>query len=258
MRTKIILLTAGIIFLGSFSANLRAQKNAKTILAEMDRVLFAPKDRTADLEMIMVNLDSGKKRIKKAVLMQKGADKKLFIYTYPQSDKGIGTLTTASETYLYIPMFKKPKKITNMSESNTFNTSDFSLEDTPSTSYSATYIPELTGQDKNTWTLKLVPKSSRSPYGFLMVTVHKTFHYPETIAFYSKNGKKMKVAEYHFIKPGKYWAADVVTMKDLKKHHSTKIVMSHIKFDLGLKDSLFTPDNLVRLAEEKRAEKKGK
>ncbi len=256
MKVKKFLVAAGMLLAGILPGTVTAQESAEDILTKMDKVLFAPKDRAADLEMTMINLDNGRKKVKKAILMQKGAGKKIFIYTYPESDKGIGTLTNGSEIYLYMPLFKKPKKITNISESNTFNTSDFSLEDTPSSSYSSTYTPEMIKTDKDSWVLKLTPKSKDSSYGYLLVTVNKTHYYPEQIEYFSKSGTKTKTATYNFIKPGKYWAAKTVTMKDTKKHHSTKIVLSNIKFDQGLKDDLFTAGNLVKLADKQRAGKK--
>ncbi len=250
-----VLMVTSMIFL---SARLQAQISAQQILTKMDKVVYGPKDKVADVEMTMVNLSTGKKTVKKAILMQKGADKKLFIYTWPVPDKGIGTLTSGSDIYLYIPIFKKPKKITSLSESSTFNSSDFSLSDTPNSSYSQTYNPELLSSTKDAWILKLIPKSKNSNYGYLEVTVNKIHFYPEKIGYYGRNGTKIKEAVYNYIKPGKYWAAKEVTMKDLKKRHSTRIIMSNIKFDQGLKDSLFTSDNLVKLAEEKRAEKSNK
>ncbi len=54
----------------------------------------------------------------------------------------------------------------------------------------------------------------------------------------------VKEAHYHFKKMGKYMIADVVSMKDLKKNHLTKIIMTNIKINQGLKDTMFTVENL--------------
>ena len=62
--------------------------------------------------------------------------------------------------------------------------------------------------------------------------------------FYNLNGKKFKEAIYRYEKIGKYWNAAEVEMKDLEKKHSTKILLSDIKFDQGLSDDIFTVDKL--------------
>ncbi len=238
----------------------RAQNNAKEILAAMDKVLLAPKDKVLNLEMVMTDLKTNKKKVKKAKIYQKGADKKLFIYTYPQSDKGIATLSLPDELYIYLPMFKKPKKITNMAEGNSMNKSDFSLEDMPSKPYEESYLPKLLESNASAWVLELKPKEEKPSYSKLVVTVNKAHHYPEKIEYYDKKGTKVKEAVYHFKKIGSYWVSDKVTMTDLKKKHRTVITMTEIKLNQGLKDSIFTLEHLtntgVAQKTEKKAEKK--
>jgi outer membrane lipoprotein-sorting protein len=243
-----------------FTLPVGAQSNAKEILAAMDKVLLAPKDKELNLEMVMTDMKTNKEKIKKAKIYQKGADKKLFIYTYPQSDKGIATLSLPDELYIYLPMFKKPKKITNMAEGNSMNQSDFSLEDMPSKPYEESYLPKLLESNASAWVLELKPKEEKPSYSKLVVTVNKAHHYPEKIEYYDKKGTKVKEAVYHFTKIGSYWVSDKVTMTDLKKKHRTAITMTEIKLNQGLKDSIFTLEHLtntgVAQKTEKKAEKK--
>ncbi len=245
LRIKMFVIPAWIIF---FLVNTGAtgQETAADILAKMDKTIFSVKDKTADIEMVMTDLKNNKQKIKKAVLMQKGADKKLFRYTYPKNDEGIATLSLPDgKIYLYLPMFKKPKKITSMAESNTFNNSDFSLRDMAIKPYTELYTPALLKTTDDSYQLDLKPKSGNSPYSHLIVTVNRKHYYPEKFEYFAKNGQKVKEAVYHFKKVGKYWIADQVTMKDLKKQHSTELKMTDIKINQGLKDDLFTVDNLV-------------
>ena len=75
-------------------------EDAKTILSKVDKTIFAIKDKTSTVEMQMINLKTDSKKIKKAILYQKGLDKKLFRYTYPKSDNGIASLTLSDAVYL--------------------------------------------------------------------------------------------------------------------------------------------------------------
>ena len=55
---------------------------------------------------------------------------------------------------------------------------------------------------------------------------------------YDLKGKKFKEALYRYEKVGKYWNATEVVMKDLEKNHSTKIIITDVKFDQGLSDDI--------------------
>ncbi len=246
MRTTIVLLIIVLLSLAAVKTDATGQGNANTILAKTDQTLFAAKDKSADVKMVMINLKNGKQKVKKATLLQKGAGKKLFRYTYPKSDSGIATLSLPdNQVYLYLPLFKKPKKITNLAQSNAFNKSDFSFQDMATKSYTEKYTPQLMGTTDTSYVLKLKPKDDNSKYSYLLATINKAYYYPEKIEYYNQKGQKVKVAVYHYKKVEKYWIADEVSMTDLKKNHETKIIMSNIKINQGLKDDVFTVKNLA-------------
>jgi outer membrane lipoprotein-sorting protein len=220
-------------------------QDTKTILLKMDRTIFAIKDKKVDVEMIMINLKNNKQKVKKAVLMQKGTDKKIFRYTEPKSDAGIATLSLPNgEVYLYLPMFKKPKKITNLAQKNSFNQSDFSLKDMATRPYSDEYIPSKISTSSKQYVLKLKPKDTNAAYSHLVVYINKSYFYPEKFEYF-KAGQKVKESVYKYKKIGNYWVANSVSMKDIKKQHMTKLLMTNIKINQGLKDDIFTVDNLV-------------
>jgi outer membrane lipoprotein-sorting protein len=68
--------------------------------------------------------------------------------------------------------------------------------------------------------------------------------------FYDKKPAKFKEATYSYKKNGKYWYAEEVIMTDLKKEHSTKILLTDVKFDQGLSDDEFTVEKLKLPKEE--------
>jgi len=242
-----------LLLTGGFSL---AAQSADEILASMDQVLFAPRDKQLRLEMKMTDLKTGKTRVKKATIYQKGMDRKLFVYTYPPSDKGIATLSLPDALYIYLPMFKKPKKITNLAEGNSFNKSDFSLEDMASKPYADRYTAKLLKSTATAWVLELKPREQNPTYGKLVVTVNKAHRYPEKIEYYDKKGTKIKEGVYHYKQVGRYWVADKVEMTDLKKRHRTTITMDEIKVDQGLSDSIFTLEHLTRTGQAQKTEKK--
>lgn len=245
MKTKVLSLIL-LIICAFAETNAKGLETADDILSMIDKTIFTVKDKTADIEMVMIDMKSKKQKIKKAILMQKGPDKKLFKYTYPKNDKGISTLSLPNgDIYLYLPLFKKPKKITNMAEGNTFNSSDFSIQDMTLRPYAEEYTPKLVETTDNSYVLDLKPKSDEMEYSHLTITVNKSHYYRERIEYFDKRGHRVKEAAYKYEKTGIYWIADHVTMTDLKKQHKTKLIMTNIRINQGLKDDLFTPENMI-------------
>ena len=57
----------------------------------------------------------------------------------------------------------------------------------------------------------------------------------------AKNSRRQLIS---YEKIGEYWNASEVVMKDLEKNHSTKILLSDVKFDQGLSDDIFIVEKL--------------
>jgi len=239
-----------IILCFAASADASSQ-DAMTILENMDRIIFSPKDRTGQISIILTD-KAGKEKVREAAMYQKGPDKKLYRYTKPESQAGIATLSLPNDVmWLYMPAFAKPKKISILAESQSFNNTDFSLEDMATVPYAKRYTPELLETKSDSWVLSLVPKSTKSNYSKIIVTVNKQYGYAEAMEYYDRKGKKFKEQSYHYQKIGEYWNASEIVMKDLEKNHSTKILLSDVKFDQGLPDDLFLVEKM-RPAETKK------
>jgi len=233
------------LILSFFAAAMDATaQDAKTILENMDKIIFSPKDKQGMVTMILTD-KTGKEKVREAIMLQKGYDKKLYRYTKPESQAGIATLSLSGDVmWLYMPAFVTPRKISMMAKGQAFNGTDFSYEDMITTPYSDRYTPSLLETGNDAYILKLLPKSSKSNYSQIIVSVDKSYGYPLTMQFYNGQGKKFKEASYRYEKIGKYWNAAELVMKDLDKNHSTKILLSEVKFDQGLADDLFLVENL--------------
>jgi outer membrane lipoprotein-sorting protein len=233
-----------LVMLALAAAQTALPQDAVSILAKMDNIAFAPKDKQGKVKIILID-SYGKEKIREAVLLQKGPDKKLYRYTMPESQAGIATLTLPNSVmWLYLPAFDKPRKISMLTKDSAFNNTDFSYEDMATTPYADRFTPLLMETRADAYILKLVPRENRSNYSQIMVKVNKTNGYAETMDFYNVNGKKFKEATYSYEKVGNYWNAYEVVMKDIEKNHSTKIIITDVKFDQGLSDDLFLVENL--------------
>ncbi|MBP6977975.1 MAG: outer membrane lipoprotein-sorting protein [Lentimicrobiaceae bacterium] len=219
-------------------------QDAVSILWKVDKVIFAPKDKQGNVKMILKD-KSGNEKIREAIMMQKGIDKKLYRYTKPESQVGIATLSLpGDETWLYMPAFGKPRKIDLLTRSQAFTGTDFSYEDMEPRTYSDRFIPKLLEVRETEYVLDLIPKSAQSEYSRVIAHIHKVNSYPILLEYFDKQKKKIKEATYEYEKIGPYWNAREVTMTDLRKGHSTRTIMTDVKFDQGLGDDLFTVEKL--------------
>jgi outer membrane lipoprotein-sorting protein len=242
---KILNYTFILVILCFFTGILNAtSQDARTILENMDKIIFSPKDKQGKVTIILTDKE-GKEKVREAMMLQKGPDKKLYRYTKPESQAGIATLSLPDDVmWLYMPAFGKPKRISMLSKNQAFTGTDFSYEDMLTTPYTDRYTPSLLKTEQEVYVLELKPKSTNSAYSKIIVRINKTYGYPVTMEYFNGKGKKFKEAGYRYEKTGKYWNAAEVVMKDLEKNHSTKIQIKEVKFDQGLSDDLFTPEKM--------------
>jgi outer membrane lipoprotein-sorting protein len=245
MKKSLITILITVAFIISGHERMNAQDGAE-LLKKMDNIIFAAKDKQAQVKIVVEN-NSKDDKVREALLYQKGADKKIYRYTQPESQAGVATLSLPGDImWLYMPAFEKPKKISLLAKSQAFTGTDFAYEDIPIQPYSDRYVPKLLNQDGNIYSIELIPKSDKSNYSKLIANIDKINFYPVSIEYFDKGNNKAKVAVYKYSKIGKYWNADEVSMTDLKKKSSTKITMTGVKFDQGLSDDLFTVEKFMK------------
>lgn len=220
-------------------------QSAASVLSGMDALMSAPKNKEAQVKMVLKDR-SGKEKVREAVMKQKGQYKKLYKYTAPEKQIGIATLSLPDDIiWLYMPAFNKAVKVTLLSKSQAFTGTDFSYEDMSGSSYSERFTPRiLSSADDKNYKLELMPKSMKSRYSKIIVYLDKTHLYPIKMEYFDKNKVYYKNAVYKYKKQGKYWYAEEVIMTDIKKEHSTEIILAEIKFDQEMDDNIFTVENL--------------
>ena len=234
-----------LIILFNFSS-LQAQ-SAKVLLQNMDLLIAAPKDKEASVLMLITD-KSGKEKKREASLKQKGKFKKLYRYTKPEKQAGIATLSLPDDViWLYMPAFGKAIRISLLSKSQAFTGTDFSQEDMSGIPYSDRYDPIIiNANDPDFYTLELTPKSKKTKYSKIILTMDKTNYYPIKMEFFNKSNNYFKLATYKYKKQDNYWYAKEVIMTSVLKKHSTSILLTDVKFDQGLDDEIFTVENLKK------------
>lgn len=242
------LLTSSVII---FSFTGWAEENKLTadqILQKVDDVINAPKDQDLNIKLILID-KKGKEKKREMEMLQKGSDKRIAKFLSPADQRGIAFLSLPGDImYLYLPAFKKTRRIASHVKNTKFAGTDFTYEDMEAKRYSEKYIPELLGKEKDIYLLQLKPKKGiKSDYSKLIMQVRIDNFYPTKIDHYNKADKLYKVMTRDKIeKVNGYWISRESEMNDLKAKHKTKMILIEVKFDSGFPDDRFTKRYLGR------------
>jgi outer membrane lipoprotein-sorting protein len=242
MNLKLVTVYIVIIFFNYSPLN---AQSANALLQNMDFLIAAPKDKEASVLMVITD-KSGNEKKREASLKQKGKFKKLYRYTKPEKQAGIATLSLPDDLiWLYMPAFGKAIRISLLSKSQAFTGTDFSQEDMSGIPYSDRYDPIIiNANDPDFYTLELTPKSKKTKYSKIILTMDKTNYYPIKMEFFNNSNNYFKLATYKYKKQDNYWYAKEVIMTSVLKKHSTSILLTDVKFDQGIDDDVFTVENL--------------
>ncbi len=251
------LVISSVVFAEDINSN-NQNLSAQQILQNVDKNLNAPNDQEISIKMILMD-KKGNEKVREAKIWQKGNEKRMLKFLSPADIKGLAFLNLPDDImYLYLPAFKKIRKIASHVKNTNFAGTDFSYDDMSSTNYADIYdvrLLEDNSELKNTsekqinlYTLELTPKKDiKKEYSKLIMLVRNDNLYPVKIEFFSKNGEKVKIMENGKIeKEGKYWIAKEAIMHNLNNDHKTKLIITEVKFDQNLSDELFTKRYLKR------------
>jgi len=233
------------------SSHLHAQAPAaNTILQRVDSVLNAPSDLHAIATMTLTD-NNGNQSVRKMEMYQKGSEKRLVRFLAPADQRGISFLSLPKDIkYLYLPAFRKVRRIASHMENQRFAGTDFSYEDLTTENYTNKYTPTILETTDKYYILDLqpTPDNGNRTYSRLKAWVLRKNYYPEKIEMYDDSGKLWKVLEQRqIVQQNGYWIAKEMQMADVQENHSTTSIMSQLEIDSGLDDSIFTRRFLMRV-----------
>lgn len=244
---KYLLILMVLIF--SFTAAFGAALDVLDIVKKGDDILNAPGDAYIVLTMVLTD-KKGNKSERKSEMFQKGTDKRLIRFLTPADQKGIGFLTLPDDVmYLYLPAFKKVRQIASHVTNQNFAGTDLTYDDLSHFEFYKTHSAEMISDEQNVYVIKLVPEEKKDKdYKYLFAYYRKDNFYPVKIEFFDTSGNVWKFIERKDLRIiDGYLTAMEMVIKDLKKDHSTVSTINEVKFDIGLKEDVFTKRNLIRV-----------
>lgn len=205
------------------------------VLDKVEKSLTGFSDQMATCEVIL----GEKGAIKETRVMKiwsAGKNKRVVKFVSPSNVKDIGILVLSDqEMYIYLPAYKKTRRIEGSMKNQNFQGTDFSYREIGSYEYSKDFDSKVIKEDDKTIQLELTKKTdSDSSYNKIIMEVEKQNFLPKKLEMYSNNELKKVLTIITTEKKGNYWALTHIKMEDLSKNHFTEIKMKEIIFDSGL------------------------
>ncbi len=224
-------------------------QDGDAVLAKIDAVNNAAKDMKALEEMTLITKDGARKK-RQIAIYQKGTELRMVRFLDPSEVRGVSFLRLAEDRlYLYLPAFRKVRRIASSVKNEDFMGTDFSFEDMSQSVYAKDYTARILPEKAGQYVLELIPRpGTEVSYGKLVLLADKTNYVYRRIEFYSVTGRLQKILTVDDVQEiNGYWVGKRMEMRSMKDEHRTVLELKEVKFDQGLSDDFFSVRNLKRM-----------
>ena len=215
-------------------------------------------DRHSIMKMTLIN-KRGRQRIREVENYSKdyGKDKKtVMVFKQPADVKGTAFLSwdyddleKDDDKWLYMPAMKKVRRISGSSTNEYFMGTDFTYDDMGDRNVDED-IHTLLGNDeingRACWKVESIPVDKKDMYTRKVVWVDQEAHFSLKTEFYDKDGLLKIYRALDFERQDKFWTVFRSEMDNVSRDHKTIMETSSMKYDTGIKGSLFKVSTLQR------------
>ena len=215
-----------------------------------------PIDSKVDLQMTLTNKKGKTRTCSLRSINKDDGSKQIIWFLAPADDKGVSFLKIEhddrdDEMRMWLPAFKKIRRISAKKRSDSFMGSDMSYEDMSSRKLDE-FIFTLIGQEVydsiSCYLLKSIPKGNiRTEYSQHITWVDSTLLIPLKEESYDKSGQLLKEKYFSYTIIKEYQILSKVHGTNIQKNHSTTLNFENIELDTGVEDNLFHERYLKRL-----------
>lgn len=243
----------------------RAEAEALTGDEIMRRVDARPRPRDYAARVVWRLIDvGGRERLRTTrVFRREGAEdgaryrsKWLVLVDGPTAVEGIGllvwstaTATEPDEQWLYLPAYRKIRRIAGRERDDPFLGSDFSFEDltdrgVEEDTHTLLRIESLEGVAHAV--VDSLPVAADSPYGRRRHWVDLESWTPRRVQLFDAAGEKRKTMTATWQRVAGIWTWKRVEMRNARSEHRTVLEFDRVVHDSGLADGIFTKTTLRR------------
>ena len=215
-----------------------------------------PQDMKSDMELTLINKKGKQKTMKFRSFIKDQGKKQIMWFLSPVSDKGISFLKIEKENkqnkmYMWLPAFKKIRRITSKKNSDAFMGSDMSYEDLynrTENEYTFLIVKEDSLNGNLCYILETTPKPVlKSSYSKHQSWIIKDSYVPMKELSYDKKGNLLKEKYYKFSNIGNHKITKSIEVKNIQKNHTTQLRFNNIQINTGLNDDQFHERHLKRI-----------
>ena len=215
-----------------------------------------PDDISSDMNMEIVNKKGRKRNLKVKSISKDNSKKQILWFLSPADDKGISYLKIEHENQddeirLWLPAFKKFRRISAKKKADSFMGSDLSYEDMtsrPINDYNFLIIKDDFVDNIECYILESKPrKKIKSEYSKHLTWVSKKDYLPLKEESYDSKNKLLKVKEFHYTFIDSYHLINKIFVENVQKKTHTLLEFSNLRINTNVKDNLFQEKNMKRL-----------
>ena len=244
-----------LIFLNFGLVNAQESMSGEEIVKKSQQAFYyAGKDMQAKVLMKLIS-KNGKERIRKLTMLrlnvEDGWDQKYYMYFHQPADVRAMTFMVWKYTskdddrWLYIPAIKLVKRIAADDKNSSFVGSDFSYEDVSGRDLKVD-THTLKGEEpingRPAYVVESVPREAKSAsFSRKVAWIDKESSLPLKENYYDKRGDLYKTFTADKIENIQDIATIMKrTMVNIQNGHRTDVSFTEVKYDVGLRDDLFS------------------
>ncbi len=245
-----------LIFIGLIPLNIFSM-NGRQIMQKVSDIAKNHSDYISKSTMVLVN-KRGHKRIRKLDVRKKNKKKNenkiLLKVVEPKDIFGLKLLVWQHEIkdddkWLYLPSSNITRRISSGDKDKPFLGSDFNFKDIGERKV-GDYKQHLLGienyKSREVYKVESIPKKP-DVYSKIVTYVDKQLFIPLKTEFYNMKKDLFKIAyTLKFKKIGKQITIMKMKMENIKKKHMTYMITDHIKYNVGLKNYIFSKNRLTK------------
>ena len=215
-----------------------------------------PADMKAEITMILTN-SRGKSRTSKIRMVSMGgAKQQIMWFLSPADDKGVAFLKIEypdkdDDMRLWLPAFKKVRRISSRKKGDAFMGSDISYEDMTTRNiaeYDYTLLGRESVEGADCYILESIPKTGvESSYNRIVTWIDVENYTARKEETYDDKGKLLKKRTIKQIDIKSYTLPGEIFVENVQKEHTTMFIFENIEVDTGVEENLFQEKNLKRL-----------
>ena len=215
-----------------------------------------PSDSKVDLIMTLKNKKGKTRSSSLRSITKDDGEKQIIWFLSPADDKGVAFLKIEhddkdDEMRMWLPAFKKIRRISAKKRSDSFMGSDMSYEDMSSRQldeFKYTLIGQEVYDSISCYLLESKPKEHiRTEYSHHVTWVDSALLIPIKEESYDKSGQLLKEKYFSYTMIKEYQILKKIHVTNIQKNHSTTLNFDNIELDTGVVDELFHERYLKRL-----------